>query len=120
MPVLHVRDVDCPWTAEGDERVVHRLVLTLAAAEQVDNLPVPERMPEEGETIVHDGRALLVVDQATGKRWYVRRAQCGLGRCSCDLQGWPATRREPVPPAEWFDDWRCYLTPEELDALEAQ
>jgi len=52
------------------------------------------------------------MDLATRGRWRMRRAQCGLGPCCCDLQDWPADRTAEIPPPEMFDAWAFHADDE--------
>lgn len=89
-----------------------------AAVAQIEALPVPD-VEELGEwqTVQLDGSTAQVLDLSTRRRWNVRRAQCGLGPCACDLQAWPADFAGEVPPAEVADGWMFWLDGPGWDAL---
>jgi len=118
MSTLTCRPVDSPWWQLDAERV--QIEVPEAAADQIDALPLPE-CPEvlgQWEVVLLDGSSVEVAD-AAGRRWRIRRGQCSLGSCCCDLVAWPADRREPVPAPEVFDAWYFHQDSAGWDALEA-
>jgi hypothetical protein len=117
--VLFCRDLSASW--EEAEPVRHRLVIPASAAEQVDALPVPDvEELDPWEVVYLGGESVEVLDLGTRKRWRIRRAQCGMGLCCCDLQAWPADYAGPVPDPDPFDGWPWWLTSEGWDALDVE
>ena len=98
-----------------------RLVVPATAVEQIEALPLPDvEELGEWETVPLGGEEVEVLDLVTRKRWHVRRAQCGLGLCACDLQAWPVDYAGPIPESEVADGGPFWLDEDGWDALEAE
>jgi hypothetical protein len=101
------------WWPVGAPR--DRLVVPAAAAAQVDALPAGD-LADEGHPVTFlPADSVEVLDLVGRRRVRIRRAQCGLGPCACDLQYWPADRDGPVPDPEWCDDLALYGDPAEAE-----